>query len=205
MNLAQVELNTPAPDFSLNDFNGKKVQLSDYKTQKNVVIVLNRGFIWPFCRRQLSQLRQDYEKFEQLDAEIISVGPENADSFKKYWEKENLPYIGLPDEKHSVLDLYGQQVNLFKLGRQPAQMIIDKKGVLRYVHYGHSMKDIPDNKELLKLIADLWKGSLNEIITPPASMLLLPENLTVEAFWRGNPFPLLRSWRYAIQKITIQG
>jgi len=34
----------------------------------------------------------------------------------------------------------------------PAQMIVDKTGVLRFVHYGHSMVDIPENKELLELL-----------------------------------------------------
>jgi peroxiredoxin Q/BCP len=48
--------------------------------------------------------------------------------------------------------LYGQEVKLFKLGRLPAQMLIDKSGKVRFVHYGHSMSDIPPNEEILKLI-----------------------------------------------------
>ena len=50
-----------------------------------------------------------------------------------------------------MLKLYGQQVNLFKLGRMPAQVLIDKAGVARFVHYGHSMSDIPENEEILAL------------------------------------------------------
>jgi len=38
------------------------------------------------------------------------------------------------------------------LGRMPAQVMIDKSGKVRFVHYGHSMADIPENKELLDLI-----------------------------------------------------
>jgi len=34
----------------------------------------------------------------------------------------------------------------------PAQVIINKAGKVRFVHYGHSMMDIPENKELLDLI-----------------------------------------------------
>lgn len=83
------------------------------------------------------------------------MGPENACKFKDYWIKNDLPFIGLPDEKHTVLKRYGQEVKLFKLGRQPAQMIIDKAGLLRYVHYGHSISDIPGNAEILKLLANL--------------------------------------------------
>ena len=50
-----------------------------------------------------------------------------------------------------MLKLYGQEVNLFKLGRMPAQVLIDKAAVPRFVHYGHSMSDIPKNEEILAL------------------------------------------------------
>jgi peroxiredoxin len=100
----------------------------------------------------MAQLRQDYEKFVKLDTEILVAGPEKAEAFRDYWSKENLPFIGLPDPEHLVLKLYGQEVKLFKLGRLPAQMLIDKSGKVRFVHYGHSMSDIPENKELLELI-----------------------------------------------------
>jgi peroxiredoxin Q/BCP len=100
----------------------------------------------------MAQLRQDYEKFVKLDTEILVAGPENAEAFKEYWIKEKLPFIGLPDPEHKVLKLYGQEVKIFKLGRLPAQVMIDKSGKVRFVHYGHSMSDIPENKELLDLI-----------------------------------------------------
>jgi len=66
-----------------------------------------------------------------------------------------MPFIGIPDPQHSILKLYGQQVKLFKLGRMPAQMIVDKNGMLRYIHYGHSMSDIPENEKLLSLLDEL--------------------------------------------------
>jgi peroxiredoxin Q/BCP len=99
----------------------------------------------------MAQLRQDYAEFLARDIEVVVVGPENAKSFANYFAKESLPFVGLPDPKASVLKLYGQEVNLFKLGRMPAQVLIDKLGVARFVHYGHSMSDIPENAELLAL------------------------------------------------------
>jgi peroxiredoxin Q/BCP len=100
----------------------------------------------------MAQLRQDYDKFVKLDTEILVAGPENAEAFQKYWAKENLPFVGLPDPEHKVLKLYGQEVKIFKFGRLPAQVMIDKSGKVRFVHYGHSMMDIPENRELLDLI-----------------------------------------------------
>jgi peroxiredoxin Q/BCP len=103
----------------------------------------------------MAQLRQDDPMFAERDAEIIVVGPENAQAFAEYWQKHDLPFIGLPDPTASVLKLYGQEVNLFRLGRMPAQVVIDRAGVARFVHYGHSMSDIPANNELLGILDTL--------------------------------------------------
>ena len=103
----------------------------------------------------MEQLRQDYQKFIARDVDVVVVGPENAKAFADYFEKESLPFVGLPDPKGSVLKLYGQEVNLFKLGRMPAQVLIDKAGIARFVHYGHDMSDIPANEELLALADEL--------------------------------------------------
>ena len=42
--MARVELNTHAPEFTLDDFNEKSVSLSDFTDRKNVLVVFNRGF-----------------------------------------------------------------------------------------------------------------------------------------------------------------
>ena len=103
----------------------------------------------------MAQLRQDYQEFVKRQAQVIVVGPEDAKAFAAYWQQHDLPFMGLPDPKASVLKLYGQEVNLFKLGRMPAQVIVDKAGVARFVHYGHSMSDIPENAEVLALLDQL--------------------------------------------------
>ncbi len=42
--MPKVDLNQPAPDFSLEDFSGKTVKLSDYQGIANILLVFNRGF-----------------------------------------------------------------------------------------------------------------------------------------------------------------
>ena len=108
----------------------------------------------------MAQLRRDYSKFQAQETEIVVVDPEDANNFRIYWKSHNLPFIGLPDPTHSVLKRYGQEVNLFKLGRMPAQVIIDKGGIARYVHYGHAMSDIPENEEILQILQTLNEGVL---------------------------------------------
>jgi len=103
----------------------------------------------------MTQLRQDYDQFAQQDAEVIVVGPEGREAMARYWQAESLPFVGLPDPAYTVLKRYGQEINLFRLGRMPAQVLVDKAGTARYVHYGHDMSDIPPNEELLGLLDDL--------------------------------------------------
>ena len=100
----------------------------------------------------MAQLRQDYAKFEVENTTILVVGPENEKAFARYWAKNDLPFVGLPDPKHIVLKLYGQEIKIFKFGRMPAMVVIDKRGIVRFVHYGHSMSDIPENVDVLETL-----------------------------------------------------
>jgi peroxiredoxin len=100
----------------------------------------------------MAQLRLDYDKFVAQDTTILVLGPEDEKAFAAYWQKNDLPFTGLPDPSHSVLKKYGQEVNLFKFGRMPAQVTIDKQGTVRFVHYGHDATDIPTNTEILEVL-----------------------------------------------------
>lgn len=100
----------------------------------------------------MAQLRLDFVEFVKRETTILVIGPENAAAFAKYWRKNGLPFIGLPDPMHIVLKLYGQQINLFKLGRMPAQVLVDKSGTARFIHYGQNMTDIPENRGIFALI-----------------------------------------------------
>jgi len=41
----RVAINSPAPEFTLANWQGKLFSLSNYRGQKHVVLVLNRGFV----------------------------------------------------------------------------------------------------------------------------------------------------------------
>ena len=43
--MASIEVNKEAPDFEIEDFEGNTFKLSTFSGNKNVLIVLNRGFV----------------------------------------------------------------------------------------------------------------------------------------------------------------
>jgi len=85
-------------------------------------------------------------------AEILAIGADKPEAFADYWLDYQIPFPGLSDVNKSVSKLYKQEVNLFKLGRMPLNAIVDRKGVIRFIHYGNSMSDIPENGTLLEVI-----------------------------------------------------
>jgi peroxiredoxin len=103
----------------------------------------------------LARLRDGYTDFTSRGVEILAIGPDDFEKFSAYWQENKLPFPGLPDPGKQVSKLYKQEINLFKLGRMPLNAILDHKGFIRYIHYGYSMSDIPDNETLLEVIDEL--------------------------------------------------
>jgi peroxiredoxin len=97
-------------------------------------------------------LRDDVAAFTARDAEILAIGPDGPAAYRRYWSDHRLPFIGLPDPKHTISNLYGQEWNIFKLGRVPALLLVDKHGNIRYQHYSDSMADIPENSLILSML-----------------------------------------------------
>ncbi len=109
-------------------------------------------------------MRDDFSKFQERKAQILVLGPDGPDAFKRYWEENDLPYTGCADIGSRVADSFHQEVNLFKFGRMPAVFVIDIHGRIRYSHYGESMRDIPLNEEILAVLDALaqeesWVGA----------------------------------------------
>jgi peroxiredoxin Q/BCP len=96
----------------------------------------------------MAQLRREYGRLKANDVEPVVLGPEGPERFAWYWAKHDLPLRGIPDPTASVLKLYGQEVNLFKLGRMPATVLVDRDGLVRFAHYGTTMADIPSVAEI---------------------------------------------------------
>ena len=107
----------------------------------------------------MMQLRQDYSKIKEQNSEVVVIGPEGPGPFEKYWMENKISFVGLPDPTHEVANIYGQQVKLLKLGRMPAMMVIDKQSAIRFIHFGSSMKDIPLNHLVLKVLDEINQGT----------------------------------------------
>lgn len=104
-------------------------------------------------------MRQDHSEFTRRGIEIIALGPDGPNAFKRYWEKEDLPFIGCADIGSAVAARYHQEVNWLKMGRMPAVLLIDPEGRIIFRQYGESMSDIPGNSEVLAAFDRLYSSA----------------------------------------------
>lgn len=104
-------------------------------------------------------MKRDFQEFQSRNATIVVVAPHGTDEVAKYWRREELPMIGVPDEDGKLADRYGQEWKLLKLGRMPALFVVDRTGALAFAQYGKSMADIPENAEMLKVLDGLKESA----------------------------------------------
>lgn len=101
------------------------------------------------------QLARAYPSFTELETEVIAVGPDDAAAFRRMFGRLGASFPGIPDPEHRIAEVYGQQVVWWKLGRLPAQFLIDKNGVVRFSEYSRSMSQITPPEEILELLRRL--------------------------------------------------
>lgn len=56
------------------------------------------------------------------------------------------------DKSKKVVKMLKQEVIAKKLGRMPALLVVDKKGIIQYAYFSDSMKDIPENEVILEVL-----------------------------------------------------
>ena len=90
-----------APDFELEDDEGKRVKLSDFRGQ-NVVLYFYPQDFTSGCELQACAFRDTYSEFKAKNAIIIGVSPDDAESHRKFREAHNLPFNLLVDRDFEV-------------------------------------------------------------------------------------------------------
>ena len=127
-----LEVGTKAPDFKLQDKDGKEVSLSDF-IGKKVVLYFYPKDNTPGCTRQACAFAGLYNEFQKKGVEVIGISKDSVASHIKFAEKYNLPFILLSDSELSAIKAYGvwQEKKMYgkmTMGVVRTTFIIDEKG-----------------------------------------------------------------------------
>ena len=144
------------PEFELPNSRGETINIKDFEGKKNVVVILLRSIHWPYCRAHVGRLRNDFAKFEELNAFLYPIlvdGEKNASKMEQKYAARKFAIFY--DEKNEVSKVLHQEKKILKLGRMPGLLVVDKEGIVQYAYYSDSMKDIPKNEWILEVLQKL--------------------------------------------------
>lgn len=144
------EVGAPAPDFTLNSQEGKPVSLHDFKGKWVVLYFYPKDFTTG-CTVEAHNFQRDLAQYEKLNAVIVGVSVQDADSHQKFCTKEGLSFKLLADTDHKVSESYDSVMNLavMKLSARHT-FLIDPNGVVRKVYV-----DVKPDVHSAEVLADL--------------------------------------------------
>ncbi|ARN76103.1 thioredoxin-dependent thiol peroxidase [Oceanicoccus sagamiensis] len=105
--MAHPKIGNMAPAFSLQDQDGNKVSLKDFKGKKNVVLYFYPKAMTPGCITQACGIRDSKKAFAKLDTVVLGVSPDPVKKLQGFIEKKELNFTLLSDEDHAIADKYG--------------------------------------------------------------------------------------------------
>ncbi|MET8172172.1 peroxiredoxin [Streptomyces clavifer] len=140
-----IEVDTPAPDFALKDNHGRTVKLSDFRGEKNVVLLFYPFAFTGVCTGELCALRDELPKFENDDTQLLAVSNDSIHTLRVFAEQEGLDYPLLSDfwphgAASRAYGVFDEEKGCAVRGT----FVIDKAGVVRWT----VVNALPDARDL---------------------------------------------------------
>ena len=147
--MAPLSSGTPAPDFTLKNYDGAEVTLSQFKGVKNVLLAFFPFAFTPVCSSQIPSYRDDLAQFEAANCQVLALGVGHVPAHRAW--VESLGGVSIP----VLSDFYphGEVARKYGVLREEgfperALFLIDKQGVIRYTSV-NPMSFQPDNQVIL--------------------------------------------------------
>ena len=132
-----LEVGMKAPEFTLQDQDGREVSLADYRGKK-VVLYFYPKDSTPGCTRQACAFAGSLSEIKAQGAVVLGVSKDSVASHLKFAQKYELPFILLSDPELQAIQAYGvwQEKKLYgkvSMGVVRTTYIIDGQGCVEKV------------------------------------------------------------------------
>ncbi|WP_328607560.1 peroxiredoxin [Amycolatopsis sp. NBC_00345] len=150
-----VEVGSPAPDFTLNDYNKQPVTLSSFKGEKPVLLVFFPFAFSGVCTGELCQLRDEFSDYDTKGVQVLGVSCDAVFSLKVWAEQENYQFPLLSDfwphgEVAQSYGVFNDKAGLALRGT----FLIDTDGVVRFAEVNQP-GEARDQQAWKKAVAEL--------------------------------------------------
>lgn len=132
--MTTLKIGDASPQFSSVDQDGIVHKLSDYKGKKLVLFFYPKANT-PGCTMEACNLRDNYDRFTELNYAILGVSADSAKAQLKFKDKYHFPFPLLADENKEVLNAFGVWGPKKFMGRtydgiHRTTFIIDENGII---------------------------------------------------------------------------
>lgn len=156
-----LNINDKAPEFTLQDENGKEISLKDLRG-KQVVLYFYPRTDTPGCTVEACEFRDTYKKMQKTGAVLLGISPDTSKAQKKFQDKYKLPFSLLADADKKVADQFGvlQEKNMYGkkvMGIVRTTFVIGPDG--RIQHIFRKVKPEGHAAEVLAYLKESEKGA----------------------------------------------
>mmetsp|Transcript_4781 Transcript_4781/g.7236 ORF Transcript_4781/g.7236 Transcript_4781/m.7236 type:complete len:185 (+) Transcript_4781:164-718(+) len=130
--LKMVKAGDVAPDFTLNDSEGKPFKLSSLKGKKNVVLFYFPKSDTPGCTKEATAFSQSLPLFNKANTEVIGISSDSEQAAFK--SKYQLSVKLLSDPGGATRKLYNVPKSLFGALDGRVTYVIGKDGIIKKVY-----------------------------------------------------------------------
>ncbi|QRP44256.1 peroxiredoxin [Amycolatopsis sp. FDAARGOS 1241] len=150
-----VEVGSPAPDFTLNDYNKQPVTLSSFKGDKPVLLVFFPFAFSGTCTGELCQLRDEFADYDTKGVQVLGVSVDAVFSLKVWAEQQGYQFPLLSDfwPHGAVAQAYGVFNDKAGMALR-GTFLIDTDGVVRFAEVNQP-GEARDQSAWKKAIAEL--------------------------------------------------
>jgi len=149
-----LEVGMKAPEFTLNDKDGKAVSLSEFKGKK-VVLYFYPKDSTPGCTKQACAFAGAYDVYKEMGVEVIGISKDSVKSHSNFATKYELPFVLLSDPELQAIQAYDvwKEKKLYgkvSMGVVRTTYVIDEEGVIEHVM--PKVKPDTNAEEILKYL-----------------------------------------------------
>lgn len=106
------------------------------------------------------QLEQARPLFEQRGARIVAISADSPSVAAQTKSELGLGFTVLPDSDLELMRLYNHRERYSQLQvHNPAVYIVDREGVVRYVHFGQDAGDRPAPTQIWQALTQVQSAS----------------------------------------------
>jgi peroxiredoxin Q/BCP len=143
-----------APDFVLQDSQGRRVQLKELLRRGPAVVYFYPKDETPGCTAEACAFRDAYEDFKKEGAEVVGISSDSAGDHNAFAHHHRLPFTLLSDVGGEVRARY--QVKPGFLGLVPGRVtfVIDREGIIRHI-FDSGIQPAKHVKEALRVLRSM--------------------------------------------------